>query len=147
MIWRASNHWKSRVNFVATGDTGGWHSPINLRHHGGCWRLGANLARVNNVSHVSYYVLSIVTRIIIHMTPISLQTLTQWGRVIHTCIGYLTIIGSDNGLSHNRRQAITWTNGGVLLIGPLGKKLQCNLRQNSYITIQNGDHFVSPSVC
>ena len=30
------------------------------------------------------------------------------------------IIGSDNGLSPNRHQAITWTNAGILLIGPLG---------------------------
>ena len=35
----------------------------------------------------------------------------------------LTIIGSDNGLSPNRRQAIIWTNTGLLLIGPLGTKL------------------------
>ena len=32
----------------------------------------------------------------------------------------LTIIGSDNGLSPDRRQAIIWTNDGLLLIGPLG---------------------------
>ena len=29
-------------------------------------------------------------------------------------------IGSDNGLAPNRRQAIIWTNAGILLIGPLG---------------------------
>ena len=28
-------------------------------------------------------------------------------------------IGSDNGLSPGRRQAIIWTNAGILLIGPL----------------------------
>ena len=32
----------------------------------------------------------------------------------------LTIIGSDNGLSPNRRQAIIWTNAGILLIRPSG---------------------------
>ena len=32
----------------------------------------------------------------------------------------LTIIGSDNGLSPGRRQAIIWTNDGILLIGPIG---------------------------
>ena len=46
--------------------------------------------------------------------------LTHWGRVTHICVGKLTIIGSDNGLSPDRRQAIIWTNGGTLLIGPLG---------------------------
>ena len=46
--------------------------------------------------------------------------LTHWGRVTHICIGNLTIIGSDNGLSLGRRQAITWTNVWILVIGPLG---------------------------
>ena len=32
----------------------------------------------------------------------------------------LTIIGSDDGLSPGRRQAIIWTNDGILLMGPLG---------------------------
>ena len=48
--------------------------------------------------------------------------LTHWGRVTHKCVSKLTIIGSDNGLSPGRRQAIIWTNAGILLIGPLGKK-------------------------
>ena len=47
--------------------------------------------------------------------------LTHWGRVTHICVVKLTIIGSDNGLSPGRRQAIIWTNVGILLIGPLGK--------------------------
>ena len=46
--------------------------------------------------------------------------LTHWGRATHICVGKLTIIGSDNGLSPERRQAIIWTNAGILLIGPLG---------------------------
>ena len=46
--------------------------------------------------------------------------LTHWGRVTHICVGYLTIIGPDNGLSPGRRQAIIWTNAGILLISPLG---------------------------
>ena len=46
--------------------------------------------------------------------------LTHWGRVTHICVSRLTIIGSDNGLSPDRRQAIIWTNVGLLLIGPLG---------------------------
>ena len=46
--------------------------------------------------------------------------LTHWGRVTHICVSKLTIIGSDNGLSPVRRQAIIWTNAGILLIRPLG---------------------------
>ena len=45
--------------------------------------------------------------------------LTHWGRVTHICVGKLTTIGSDNGLSPGRRQAIIWNNAGILLIGPL----------------------------
>ena len=46
--------------------------------------------------------------------------LTHWGRVTHICVGKLTIIGSDNGLSPGRRQAIVWTNAAILLIRHLG---------------------------
>ena len=38
----------------------------------------------------------------------------------HICVGNLVIIGSDNGLSPGRRQAIICTNAGILFIGPLG---------------------------
>ena len=38
----------------------------------------------------------------------------------HICVGNLTIIGSDNGLSPDRRQVIIWTNAGLLLTGPSG---------------------------
>ena len=48
----------------------------------------------------------------------SLQALTHWGRMTQICVGKLSIIGSDNGLSPGRRQAIIWTNAGILLIGP-----------------------------
>ena len=48
--------------------------------------------------------------------------LNHWGRVTHICVSKQTIIGSDNGLSPGRRQAIIWTNAGILLIGPLGTK-------------------------
>ena len=47
------------------------------------------------------------------------SSLTHWGRVTHICISEIIIIGSDNGLSPGRRQAIIWTNAGILLIGPL----------------------------
>ena len=61
--------------------------------------------------------------------------LTHRGRVMHICIGKLTI-GSDDGLSPGRCQAIIWTNAGTLLIRPLGtitiyafsfKKMHCKM--------------------
>ena len=39
----------------------------------------------------------------------------------------LTIISPDNGLSPGRRQAIIWTNAGVVLIWPLGTTFSENL--------------------
>ena len=53
--------------------------------------------------------------------------LTHWGWVTHICVGNLTIIGSHNGLSPGRRQAIIWTNAGILLIEPLGTNFSENL--------------------
>ena len=47
------------------------------------------------------------------------DSLTHWGRVTHICVSKLTIIGSDNGLSPSRCQAIIWTNSGILLSGTL----------------------------
>ena len=70
------------------------------------------------------------------VTVLLLMLLTNWGRVTHICINELTIIGSDNGLSPGRRQAIIWNNDGLLLIEPLGTKLQWNFNQNSNIFIQ-----------
>ena len=46
--------------------------------------------------------------------------LTHWGRVTHWCVSKLFIIGSDKSLSPDRRQAIIWTNDGIMLIAPLG---------------------------
>ena len=47
------------------------------------------------------------------------HVLTDWGRVTHMCVSKVCIIGSDNGLSPGRRQAITWTNAGLVSIGYL----------------------------
>ena len=43
--------------------------------------------------------------------------LTHYGRVTHICVCKPTITGSDNDLSPGRRQAIIWTNAGILTPG------------------------------
>ena len=48
------------------------------------------------------------------------KVLTHWGRVTHKSVGKVTNLGSDNGLSPERRQPIIWTNAGLLLMGLLG---------------------------
>ena len=72
------------------------------------------------------------THIRIHLrSPIRRAFLQVWGIGIDlSCwlieaewriyVGKLTNLGSHNGLSPGRRQAILWTNAGILLIGPLG---------------------------
>ena len=47
-------------------------------------------------------------------------TSTHWGRATPPFVSNLPIIGSDNGLSPGRYQAIIRTNAGILLIEPLG---------------------------
>ena len=54
------------------------------------------------------------------ITATSSRDPMSWGWVTHICIGKVIFIGSDNGLSPGRRQAIIWTNVGILLTGPLG---------------------------
>ena len=46
--------------------------------------------------------------------------LTHWGRVTDIWVSKLTIIGSDNCLLPERRQANIWINAGILLIWTLG---------------------------
>ena len=50
----------------------------------------------------------------------NINCINHWGRVMHICIGNLTIIGSNIGLSPGLHQAIIWTNAGILLTEPLG---------------------------
>ena len=57
----------------------------------------------------------------------SCMYLTHWCRVTHICVGKLIIIGSDNGLSPDRRQAIIWTNAELLSIGHLQTYFSENL--------------------
>ena len=61
-----------------------------------------------------------ISREIYELCGFSSHLSTHWGRVTHICVSKLTSIGPDNGLSPGRRQAIIWTNAGMLLIGPLG---------------------------
>ena len=60
-----------------------------------------------------------------------------------------TIIVSDNVLSPRRRQAIIWTNAGILLIGPLGTNFRdIFFYQISYIFISENaiENFVCETV-
>ena len=77
------------------------------------------------------------------------QWLTHWGRVMHIYISKLTIIGSDDGLSPGRRQAIIRTNAGILLNEPLRTNfIHFHSRKCIWkYRLRNGGHFVSASMC
>ena len=45
--------------------------------------------------------------------------LTHWGGMMHIGVGNLTIIGSDNRVSPDRRQTIIWNNAVILVIETL----------------------------
>ena len=74
--------------------------------------------------------------------------LTHWGRVTHICVSKLSIFASDNGLSPGRRQAIIWTNAGILLIGPLGtnfSEIHFHSRKSIWkCHLENGGHLSRP---
>ena len=62
--------------------------------------------------------------------------LTHWGRVTHICVGKLTSIGSDNGLSSGRPAPSHYLNQCWNIVNlNLRNKLQWNPRRNSFIFI------------
>ena len=69
---------------------------------------------------------------IISMLNFTITKLTHWGRMTLTCVSKVNVIGSDNGLSPVRRQAI---NDGILLNGPLGTNFD-EINRNSYLSLK-----------
>ena len=131
------------------------------------WQQGNFIHHLFN--HVNYFIMSILIQASKHkkihtnentwhfeLVLIKWCLLTHWGQVTHICISKLTAIASDNGLSPGRRQAIIWTNAGILLIGPLGTKfnefflskfIHFHSRKSIWKCQENGVHFVSASMC
>ena len=97
--------------------SGGYADRVAECHHG-----TMSLFKVNTLRYVTINKAKRNQQRITDVTSDILKSngLTHWSGVTHTCVGKLTIIASDNGLSHGRRQAIIWTNAGILLIEPLG---------------------------
>ena len=88
-----------------------WHSPENV------YEFHAS-GRVIFLYYSLFHYLGCFTKNRLIQLPA--HELTHWGRVTHICVSKLTIIGSDNGLPPDRRQAIIWTNAGIWLIRTLG---------------------------
>ena len=109
----------------------------HLCHHGCRPRLRLQPSLVHVLAETCGRVLThplwdVVFKFQVH---VCLCSLIHWGWVMHICIGKLTIIGSDNGLSPGQCQGIIWTNAGIVLIG-LKNKFQWNFYWNLYVFIQ-----------
>ena len=68
---------------------------------------------------IAFHALSLLLTFGIH---VHLQQYIEAELRKYALVNWATI-GSDNGLSPGRRQAIIWTNAGILLIGPLWTNL------------------------
>ena len=110
--------------------------------------------KVYNYHHANYY--ESISRVLIWIRT-HYFGLNHSGRVTDICVGKTNIIGSDNGLSPGRRQAIISTNAGILLIGTLGTNSSETFNRMSFIFIQknciwkcrleNDGRLVSASIC
>ena len=83
-------------------------------------RLCVIYVREDSYSNIQAVITQFIWTTWTSLSAVQERPLTHWGRVTHICVSKLTIIASDNGLSPGRRQAIIWTNDGILLIGPVG---------------------------
>ena len=100
------------------------------RHHGSmeksvCPLLCGNDTKLLVFTYLNYFYITSLNNLLLleiqkFMCYLHISSLSHWGRVMHICVGNLTIIGPDNGLSPGWRQAIIWTNSVILLIGPWG---------------------------
>ena len=78
--------------------------------------------------------------------------LTHRGWVTHICVSKLTIIGSYNGLSPDRRQAIIWTSAGILLIRTHFSKILSKMHSRkllmhwSYCSLALNHRYVYPTI-
>ena len=83
-------------------------------------------------------------------TEFQVFTLTHWGWVTHICVGNLTIIDLNNGLSPGGSQVIICTNAEIMLIEPFGiifseilskckhfHSRKCVWKSNIYICLQH----------
>ena len=79
-----------------------------------------HFCNLNGTGNCNVSLLGTRTFLLHSINTMKAENLTHWGRVMHICIGKLTIIGSDNGLLPGRHQSIIWTNAMILLIRPSG---------------------------
>ena len=115
-------HWRTLSLPITLPEAGPWFNKKMLSYqywksHCGDKTVVRSSYLHNGISHTGKISLYWIRALVV-ILGMSLDC--HWGRVTHICVGNLTIIGSDNGLSPGRRQAIIRTNAWILLIGSLG---------------------------
>ena len=125
--WQPNGH-NGEINEVSNFevDRSQWHIFITFSSQPGltCWELDPleqTLAKLEILVFFKNMQLEIVASL---FGPWYVNSLRPSA---HICVNRLTITGSDNGLSPGWRQAIIWTNAGILSIGPLGTNFSENL--------------------
>ena len=88
------------------------------------------------------YLYMLLWHIVTFLRPRVILNAAEWRIYTHThthiyiylyiCVTKLSIIGSNNGLSPVRCQAIIWTNAGILLIEPLGTNWSIFIDENAF---------------
>ena len=138
--------------FTLLGQTDGQNTPIMLTHR--FLELTAVMWKVQWSHYFDGCYLKHLVSNWLEWMPWNL--LTHWGRVMHICVVEITIIGSDNGLSPGRRQAIIWTSVEILFIEPLRtnfSEILIEIHTFSFKEIDlkmssgNRRPFVSASIC
>ena len=127
------------------------NTQININGHGSPLTISPNVLKWMPQRKL----VEIINRSHVLNTKRTILSLTHWGRVMHICVSKLTIIGSVNGLSPGRRQAIIWTNAGMLLIGTLetnfseilAKLIHCHSRKCFWkCRLRKGVYLLSASI-
>ena len=120
---KSLNLWDHKIKFFIAFT----HHEAKWGHTSGSWSTSAQVMAccLTSPSHYLNQCWLIIRSCDIHLRANSQKMqkfpflMWIWGRVMHICIRNLTIIGSDNGLSPGRPQAIIWTNTDISSIGPL----------------------------
>ena len=141
-----------------------WINEICICHHNAEWKIRSGNAEnihffilLFSYSYCQFYFWQSHSHVLVFRrsgTPL-LTLLTHWGRVTHICVSKTIIIGSDNGLSPGRRQAIIWTDAGILLNGPWGTNFsEISIKIYTFsrkciwkCRLGNGGHVVSATMC
>ena len=111
-MWGATPN-KLKLPAVCKAKLANWTNNEQQFGYVKCWQTR------KNPSLRTYMKLNVHTNKRIIVSISSWDLWIDWDRVAHICVDKLTIIGSDNGLPPDRRQAIILTNARILLIGTL----------------------------